>query len=319
MAARRRAPEQAEEGFDGVADETEGPGLCAVAKDPQWVVGPGGGQEPRQHHAVAAGLSRADRVEESRDDDRQAAFPRIGQGQELVHQLRARVAPPADVRRPDQQIVLLRQTGLRVFPIHLGRRGQQHGDRACAGGIQDREGLMQIRFQRVHGRVQHQLHPHGRGQVVDRFSRLRQVRQFTAARDFRLDDSQTCVRQHRPQVLPATGREIIDHHHALAFGQQPLDQVRTDKPGAAGDQDVLAVAHWRVSSSNVVADTRRETGTVLKWLMRMTGTIVSWRQAKSNRRSVLVSRPAPPERRSGKPNGSGPRPGPARRGMSRLE
>ena len=76
-----------------IADVAETPGLRAFTENFQRFAFFRRSDEPGQHHAVAPGLARADGVEQPRDDDRQRFFPRIGQRQEFVGKLRARIAP----------------------------------------------------------------------------------------------------------------------------------------------------------------------------------------------------------------------------------
>jgi hypothetical protein len=37
-------------------------------------------------------------------------------------------------------------------------------------------------------------------------------------------------------VIHASGGEVVEQHDAVAAGEKPLRQVRTDETGAAGDQ-----------------------------------------------------------------------------------
>ena len=63
-----------------------------------------------------------------------AAFPHVSERQELVHQLRARVAPTAQVRRSDQQVILLAELVLAALAINLGCRGQPQDPDQCRRG-----------------------------------------------------------------------------------------------------------------------------------------------------------------------------------------
>ena len=42
---------------------------------------------------------------------------------------------------------------------------------------------------------------------------------------------------HAAQILQASGAEIVKHDDAIAARNQRVDQVRSDKPGAAGDEN----------------------------------------------------------------------------------
>ena len=110
--------------LDGVLDGAEAAGLAAVAIDPQRLAAPGRLDKAWQDHAVLAGLPGADGVEKPRDDHRGPLFPGMRQGQEFIHQFGAGITPPAQVRRADEQVILLRERLLLALAINLGRRGQ---------------------------------------------------------------------------------------------------------------------------------------------------------------------------------------------------
>ena len=54
----------------------------------------------------------------------------------------------------------------------------------------------------------------------------------------RLDHVELVKARLRVQVLALAGREIIDHEHVVAGGDERVDDVRADEPGAARDQDL---------------------------------------------------------------------------------
>jgi hypothetical protein len=56
-----------------------------------------------------------------------------------------------------------------------------------------------------------------------------------AFRDFRPDKAERRVRADGSKVFDTAGRAVVKHRDGVAFPEQPLDQVRTDESGAAGD------------------------------------------------------------------------------------
>jgi hypothetical protein len=46
------------------------------------------------------------------------------------------------------------------------------------------------------------------------------------------------VLEHAVEVLSASGREVVQRPHVVAFGQQAVDQVRPDESATPCDQDL---------------------------------------------------------------------------------
>ena len=93
------SPTSFEQRADDVGDVLNAPRLRAVAEHRDRLAGERLPHEVRDHHAVLARLARADGVEEAHDDHRQLAFLPVGEREELVDGLAARVRPAVLRRR----------------------------------------------------------------------------------------------------------------------------------------------------------------------------------------------------------------------------
>ena len=50
------------------------------------------------------------------------------------------------------------------------------------------------------------------------------------------------VRERPLEVLPLAGGEVVDDGHLVAAREERVDEVRSDEPGAAGDEGLHAAA-----------------------------------------------------------------------------
>ena len=117
---------QRDHGSNDVAHPSEAPSLEAVPEDRNRLRRQGLANESGHDHAILAGLSRPDRIEQPNDDGGQFFLTPVGHGQKLVNRLRAGVTPTAFVRRADQQVVFFSKRDLLALPIDLGGGSQEH-------------------------------------------------------------------------------------------------------------------------------------------------------------------------------------------------
>jgi len=167
FAVRLGAAPQTQQGIDGIGDMAEAPGLATVAEDAEGLSGACGGDEPGQHHSPTAGLAGADDVEETGDDDGDALFTAVGEGEEFVEQLAARVAPAAEAGGADEEIVLLGEPGLVAFSVNLRGGGEDDGSACRGGGVEDRLGFAQVGFDGAAGGSDDEFDAHSGGEVED--------------------------------------------------------------------------------------------------------------------------------------------------------
>src|SRR4029450_13229565 len=98
--------------------------LPAVAKNRDRLALERLANEVRQYHAVAAGLSRADGVEEAQDDHRHLLLVPVGESEPFVQGLRAGGGPAGACGRAETEVVVLGERHLRALAVHFGRRGE---------------------------------------------------------------------------------------------------------------------------------------------------------------------------------------------------
>ena len=173
----------------------------------------------------------------------------VRQSQVLVERLRARVRPARRGRRPVHHVVVLVKGHALALAVDLRAAGNQHRgppEGTIGGAPQQGAGLLGVGLDAADRVCNHELDPDGRGHVVDLVelvaSGLRPVEPFPKVG---MHEGQTLVGI--GQVRADAGREIVHDHHGIAAGQQPLDQMGTNKARAAGDQHPASVSR-RVGS-----------------------------------------------------------------------
>ncbi len=64
----------------------------------------------------------------------------------------------------------------------------------------------------------------------------------------------------RVEVRGPTGREVVEHRHISAFGNQRVDEVRSDETGASRDERAhgFRVGHRRLRSRRAPISTRSD-------------------------------------------------------------
>ena len=197
--------------------------------------------EPRDHHPVAPGLARPDRVEQARDDRRQPALAPVGDRQELVERLRARVRPPAEARRTHQQVAVLAERHPLALAVDLARRRDEHRPAPPRRLREDDLGAVDVGLDRPHRALDDQLDADGGGEVVDDVGRVDELgddplvgsrvdRVFEPARRAQMLDV-----RHRPC------RQIVEHVDLTAARDKRLGQVGPDESGSARDQEARQV------------------------------------------------------------------------------
>ena len=236
---------QLDDGADHVAHVAEAAGLVPVAEDGDGLAGEGLADEGGDDHAVAAGLARADGVEEAGDDDGQAPLAGVRQGEELVDGLGAGVAPPALVGGADDEVVVL-PAGLHLaLAVDLGRRGEEDVLLLLRRVLQDHLGRLQVGLDGAHRRLDHQAHADGGGEVVDDVGPVDELGEDRRVLHLVDDDVQALVGPQVVEVLDAARREVVDDVDLVAALEQRLREVGTDEAGAAGDQCLHGVSVCR--------------------------------------------------------------------------
>ena len=123
--------------------------------------------ERGQDHPVAAGLARPDRVEQAPHHDRQLALAVVGDRQELVERLGARIRPAAARGRTHHDVAVLDEGKLRRLAVDLAGRSDEHRLVLLVRLREHDLGAVNVGLERADGTVDDQLHADGGGEVED--------------------------------------------------------------------------------------------------------------------------------------------------------
>src|SRR5205085_2510824 len=116
---------QVNQSADDITHEAEAARLLARAEDRDGPARQRLLDEGWDDHAVLPGLSGADGVEESDDDRRQLLLAPVGEREELVNRLRARVRPAPLRRRSHDEVSVLSKRNVVREAIDFGSRGEE--------------------------------------------------------------------------------------------------------------------------------------------------------------------------------------------------
>jgi hypothetical protein len=102
--------------------------------------------------------------------------------------------------------------------------------------LQDDLGPVHVGLDRVHGLFDDQLHADRRGEVKHDIGAIDQLREQRF-----VGDAVDVVREAGPSlemgdVVDRAGRQVVDDQHLVSGSEQRFCQVRSDEPGAAGNQ-----------------------------------------------------------------------------------
>ncbi len=116
---RVRRIDEASESFDSVADIAKTARLLAIAVDADGFAVQGGFDKVGQHHAITAGLTRADGIEKADDDDGQLLFLPIRQSQKFVECFRSGITPTALGGGAEDEVSVFVEGHIGVFSVDL--------------------------------------------------------------------------------------------------------------------------------------------------------------------------------------------------------
>ena len=152
--------EQTQQGECDVTDVAEAARLAAVAVDGQRLARERLADEPRHHHAVASGLARPDRVEETHHGDRQVALAPVGHRQELVDRLRAGICPARLVGGAQLQVAVLPEGQGAALAVDLAGGGEEDGLVVPVGVLEHDLGAVHVGLDRPHRALHDQPNAH---------------------------------------------------------------------------------------------------------------------------------------------------------------
>ena len=251
---------QREHASDDVVDTTEATGLPAVSEhgdrfSPQRL-----SDEPRDYHSVTPGLTRSDRVEQPHDDRLEALFTPVGVRQDLVDRLGLGVGPPTLQRRPENPIVIFRQTVRGVLPVDLGRRGDQDPLAVLVGLLEDRLRPSDVGHEALERLLDNQVDTHRRSEMEDDID----------PRDDMVDEIHVEHRAEHELTVGVTlemgdvgespGREVVEQEHLIAAPEKPIRQMRSNKARSTGDQGTHQASLSRAQIRPLTVRSRRDGG-----------------------------------------------------------
>ncbi len=197
--------------------------------------------EPRQHHPIRAGLPGPHNIKESAHHNRQFLFFVKRQSQELIDCFGDSIAPPRFGGRAEYQVIFFTPDLFGVLAVDFAGAGQEAGNQVATRGplsqtIQNQLCRVNVSFDRLDRLLGDQGDAHGGRQVIDAFRPINDAGNQTIVFDGAFDVFKPIVVHHIGQVIFFAGRQIVDDDHAMALGQQPLREMRTNESGTAGDK-----------------------------------------------------------------------------------
>ncbi len=193
------------------------------------------GDKVGQHHAVAAGLARADGVEETDHDNGQLLFLPIGQSQEFIERFRSGVTPAAFGSGAEDEISVFVEGNVGIFTVDLGSGSGEDELALFAGGFEDHLRAVHVCLDGANGALDDELDAHSGGEVDDNVGVVHELgEQLTilhvvevighALGGFEVAD-----------IFHAAGGEIVEQDDGVAALEQAFGQMGSDETGTSGD------------------------------------------------------------------------------------
>ncbi len=157
-------------------------------------------------------------------------FLPIAESEKFVDGLGFGIAPPREAGGAHHAIVVLLEDLARAAAVDFARRGDEQAATIPAGFFKDGFGAADVVDDGAHRVIDHELHAHGCGEMVDHIHVADQI-----ADDFLVQGGVDDARQRRNvlNVFEASRAEVIQHKHLVALANQRLTQVRPDESCAA--------------------------------------------------------------------------------------
>jgi hypothetical protein len=132
----------------------------------------------------------------------------------------------------------VQRTG-RVLAVDLGGRCDQDRATRGRGGLEHDLGPADVREQRLERPFDDELDTHRRREVDDHLGLIHQFADRRMIEDRSTNEPEPWIALEMSDVAQGPGRQVVQHHDLVAPSDQSIGEVRTDEPGAAGDE----VAH----------------------------------------------------------------------------
>ncbi len=178
-----------------------------------------------QHHAITAGLSRADGIEETRHDDGQLLFLPIGERQKFIERLGSGIAPAAFRRRAQNQVGVFVERHVGILSVYLGGRRDQNQLLFFAGGFQYQLRTVHVGLDRADGAFDNESHAHGGGEGAPSRRPHPPVRPAVGGFRWRRGDIAVRGTFQVTDVFHAAGGKIVQQNDSITVFQQTLGQM----------------------------------------------------------------------------------------------
>ena len=161
----------------------------------------------------------------------------VGEAEELVDRLGARVAPAALRGGTEDAVVFLGERDPVVLAVDLGARGEHDPGAVPRGGAEHDLGAHDVGGDGLHRALEDEPHADGGGQVIHEVGSATELLDQGLVRHRALDEAQPGVPEDGLEVLGPAGGEVVEHDHLVPLAEERLDEVRADEAGAARHQN----------------------------------------------------------------------------------
>src|ERR1700736_6328657 len=158
---------QTNQAFDGVAHVAETARLLAATVDGDGRVFQRGFYEIGENHAVAPGLTRADGVEQTNDDNGKLFFFPIRERQKFVERFRCSITPATFGRGAKYEVSVFVKRNVNILPVDFRGRGGKDELALLASSFQNHLRAIDVGFDSANGTLHDELNADGGGQVND--------------------------------------------------------------------------------------------------------------------------------------------------------
>src|SRR5713226_8360070 len=227
---------EADETFNGVTHIAEAARLLSAAVDVDGGVVQGGLDEIGEHHSIAAGLPRANGIEQANDNDGQLFFLPIGKSEKLIERLGGRVTPAALCGGAEHKVGIFVERNVGVLAVDFRGGGGENELLFLAGGFEDQLRAVYVGLDGLDGAFDDEFDADGGGKMDDDIGIINEFGEQLAILDVVQVILHAFGRLEMADVFDAAGGEVVEQSDAVAAVEQSLREVRTNKAGAASDQ-----------------------------------------------------------------------------------
>ena len=177
-----------------------------------------------EDHAVAAGLARADGVEEADDDDRELLFLPVGERKKFVEGFGSGIAPAAFGGGAEDEVGVFVERDVGALAVDLGGGSGDDELALLRGGFEDHLRAVDVGLDGADGALDDELDADGGGEMDDDVGVVDEFGDELAIFDAVEVIFQLGVRFQVADVVHAAGGKIVEENDAIAAVEQALRQ-----------------------------------------------------------------------------------------------